>query len=213
MRAVLLPAASYLALPAAKGLPKDKPWLEVPGRPGPQLGKQLGPVVDQMRASFDPAQGLGLLGPPAGSTEVGPATVEGVPTTQHQAIVDLRRATAWSRTGGPRAVPVDAGRRRSDPGVRAVAGPAGCRRKVQHRHPDRPGPLLGDRDLPWLGREGHIAAPGKQVFDADRSRAEPGSAICCGRCRRVPSPLPQTAGRRSRKGAAEGPASAGGPRR
>jgi hypothetical protein len=46
-----------------------------------------------MRDSFDPAQGLGLLDAARKVQETGPATVEGVPTTQYHAVVDLRRAT------------------------------------------------------------------------------------------------------------------------
>ena len=46
-----------------------------------------------MRAAFDPGQGLGLLRAAGRVEEVGPDTVEGVPTTQHRATVNLRRAT------------------------------------------------------------------------------------------------------------------------
>jgi hypothetical protein len=93
VRAVLLASESYVALPAAKGLPRGKPWLKVPETPRSELGKAMGPVVEQMRDSFDPAQGLGLLDAARKVQETGPATVEGVPTTQYHAVVDLRRAT------------------------------------------------------------------------------------------------------------------------
>ena len=94
VRAVLLSTASYLALPAAKGLPTDKPWLKVAPLPSSPFGKRLRPVVDQLRASFDPEQSVGLLRSATTVEEVGPATVEGVPTTRHHAVVDLRTATA-----------------------------------------------------------------------------------------------------------------------
>lgn len=94
VRAVLLPGASYLALPAAKGLPTDKPWLRVAPFPSSEFGRQLRPVVDQLRASFDPEQSLGLLRAASTVEEVGPATVEGVATTRHHAVLDLRSATA-----------------------------------------------------------------------------------------------------------------------
>ena len=94
VRAVLLPSASYLALPATKGLPRDKPWMKVSSDPRTRLGRTLRPVVDQLRGSFDPAQSLGLLRAARRVVEVGPATVEDVPTMHHHAVIDLRRATA-----------------------------------------------------------------------------------------------------------------------
>lgn len=98
VRAVLVPAVSYLALPAVKGLPKSRPWLRVPSTPRTSIGKQLGPVVDQLRAAFDPAQCLGLLRSARRVEEIGPALVEGEPTTHYRAEVDLRRA-ARAATG------------------------------------------------------------------------------------------------------------------
>jgi hypothetical protein len=96
VRAVLMPSVCYLALPSAKGLPKDKPWLKVAPIPTSGFGKQLTPVVDQLRGSFDPSQALGLLQAARTVVEVGPSTVEGVPTTRHHAVIGLRRATAMA---------------------------------------------------------------------------------------------------------------------
>ena len=93
MRAVLLPGTAYLALPAAKGLPKNKPWLKVTEDPRTELGQKLRPVADEMRAAFDPGQGIGLLRATGRVEEVGSDTVEGVATTRHRATVNLRRAT------------------------------------------------------------------------------------------------------------------------
>lgn len=93
VRAVLLPTASYVALPEAKGLPGRKPWLKVLPTPRTEIGKRMRPVVDQLRGAFDPAQGLGLLESARKVEEMGPATVEDVPTTHYHAEVDLRRAT------------------------------------------------------------------------------------------------------------------------
>ncbi len=93
VRAVLTPSVTYLALPAAKGLPRNKPWLKVAPLPTSRFGKQLSPVVDQLRGAFDPSQALGLLQAASSVEEVGPATVEGVPTTRHHAEIGLRRAT------------------------------------------------------------------------------------------------------------------------
>jgi len=93
VRAVLMPSVSYLALPAAKGLPRKKPWLKVAPIPTSPFGKQLSPVVDQLRGAFDPSQALGLLQAARNVEEVGPATVEGAPTTRHHAEIGLRRAT------------------------------------------------------------------------------------------------------------------------
>lgn len=94
VRAVLAPTVSYLALPAAKGLPKSRPWVRVTSAPTTQVGRELVPVVDQLRASFDPAQSLGLLRFSGRVAEAGPAMVEGIPTTHYRASVSLRKATA-----------------------------------------------------------------------------------------------------------------------
>jgi hypothetical protein len=92
VRAVLMPDASYLALPKVKGLPKRKPWLKVAAVPKTSVGRRLRPVVDQLRASFDPEQSLGLLRAARWVEEVGPASVEGAPTTCYHARIDLREA-------------------------------------------------------------------------------------------------------------------------
>lgn len=93
VRAVLVPDASYLALPAVKGLPKSRPWLKVPPQPRSAVGRQLRPVVDQLRTAFDPAQCIGLLRSARRLEELGPATVESVSTTHYQGEVSLRLAT------------------------------------------------------------------------------------------------------------------------
>lgn len=92
VRAVLMPDASYLALPDVKGLPKKKSWLKVAAVPKTAIGRRLRPVVDQLRASFDPEQSLGLLQAAHRVEEVGPSTVEGEPTTRYHARADLREA-------------------------------------------------------------------------------------------------------------------------
>ena len=94
VRAILLPDAFYLALPPARGLPKDKPWLKVAEEPRTTLGRQLLPLVQQLRAAFDPAQVLGLIRSADRVVELGPSTVEGRPAVLHRATVDLRRAAA-----------------------------------------------------------------------------------------------------------------------
>jgi len=94
VRAVLTPSVCYVALPEAKGLPRDKPWLRVSPVPTSRFGKQLTPVVDQLRGSFDPSQALGLLQAARRVRQVGPAVVDGVPTTLHRAVIGLRRAAA-----------------------------------------------------------------------------------------------------------------------
>ena len=92
VQAVLGRSTSYLALPAAKGLPKTKPWVAVPPEPRTEVGRSLVPVVEQLRGAFDPEQSLGLIRLARRVEEVGPATVEGVSTTRYRADVDLRRA-------------------------------------------------------------------------------------------------------------------------
>lgn len=92
VRAVLGPEESFLALPAAKGLPRSKPWLKVTAGADTPIARQLHPVLEQFRATFDPARNLGLLAAAEDLEEVGPVTVEGVATTHYRADVRLRRA-------------------------------------------------------------------------------------------------------------------------
>jgi hypothetical protein len=103
MRAVLLPTATFLALPPAKGLPRNKPWLKVSEATRSTLGRQLQPMGEQLRASIDPAQNVGLLLAAGQVTEVGHGTVEGVPATEHRAVVDLRQAVQLADDPGVRA--------------------------------------------------------------------------------------------------------------
>ena len=94
VRAVLLPAESYLALPAAKGLPRGKPWLKV--RRESQHRPRQGDAARSSTRCADRStrpRASACSRPLASVDEVGPATVEGVPTTRHHAVIDLRRAT------------------------------------------------------------------------------------------------------------------------
>ncbi len=170
MRAVLLPGAVYLALPPAKGLPRSKPWLKVSATAQDALGRQLTPVAEQMRTAFDPGQGLGLLRAAGPVAEVGPATVEGVPTTQHRATIEPAQGQPAGRgRGDPRAVPGDAGGRRPDPAVRAVAGhQTGCRARSSAAVPTTQGLFSVTGVYRAWGEPVKINAPGpKQVYDAD----------------------------------------------
>jgi hypothetical protein len=103
MRAVLLPGMTFLALPPAKGLPRDKPWLKVSDTSRSTLGRQLQPMGAQLRAAVDPAQNVGLLLAAGRVTEVGRTTVEGVPATEHRATIDLRKALRLAEDPGVRA--------------------------------------------------------------------------------------------------------------
>lgn len=169
IRGVLLPDAFYLALPPAKGLPKDKPWLKVSPTPRTALGREVRPVAEALRASFDPAQSLSLLRAADRVEEVGRETVEGVPTTRHRATVRLRRA-----------VPVTA-----DPALREQYGAmlsAGVRtieydiwiddgglpRRVRADVPTSAGLFSVTGVFRRWGDPVRIAAPSpKHVFDAD----------------------------------------------
>lgn len=93
VRAVLAPVDAYLALPAAKGVPRSKSWVKVSGRPTTRVGRQLMLVVEQLRSAFDPAQSLGLLRSARRVQEIGPSMVESEPATRYRAHVDLRRAS------------------------------------------------------------------------------------------------------------------------
>ena len=154
MRAVLLPGAVYLALPPAKGLPSSKPWLQGVGHPQTGASAASSPRSRTRCAPRStPARAWACSGPPAGSTEVGPATVEGVPTTQHRATISLRRATGWPRTRRPASSTGRCWRPASGPCSTSCGWtPAGCRARSGADCPDHPGPVLGDRGLPRLGR-------------------------------------------------------------
>ena len=169
MRAVLLPTATFLALPPAKGLPRDKPWLKVSEATRSALGRQLQPMGEQLRASIDPAQNVGLLLAAGQVTEVGHGTVEGVPATEHRAVVDLRQAVQLA----------------DDPGVRAqyrAMLAAGVRTLEYELWVDDSSlPLRVHADVPrttgvfsmtgvfrrWGDRLQIVAPTAKQVFDAD----------------------------------------------
>jgi hypothetical protein len=169
MRAVLLPGATFLALPPAKGLPRSKPWLKVSEGSRSSLGRQLQPMGEQLRAAIDPAQNVGLLLAAGPVTEVGRTTVEGVPATEHRATVYLREAVRLAE----------------DPGVRAqyrAMLAAGVRTLDYHLWVDSSSlPLRVHADVPrtigvfsmtgvyrgWGARLRIVAPTAKQVFDAD----------------------------------------------
>lgn len=94
LRAVLLPGVAYLAIPPAKGIPRSKPWLRVSAQPKTALGRELGPVAEQLRAAFDPGDTIGLLRAADRVEVVGPDSVEGSAAVHHRATVELRRAIA-----------------------------------------------------------------------------------------------------------------------
>ena len=169
-RAVLLPGDVYLAIPPAKGIPRSKPWLRVSAEPKTQLGRELRPMAEELRAAFDPGESLGLLRVARRVEVVGPDSVEGVSATEHRATVPLRRALTAVR----------------DPAVRAqyrTMLDAGVRLLQYRLWVDRSGlPLRLHVDVPttqavysvtgvyrrW-GEPVRIAAPrAKQVFDSDR---------------------------------------------
>jgi hypothetical protein len=169
VRAVLLPSASYLALPAAKGLPRAKPWMKVSPRPRTRLGRTLTPVVDQLRTAFDPEGSLGLLRAARRVEEVGPATVEDVSTTQYHAVLDLRRATAQV-DGATK----DQFQSMLDAGVTALeyeiwVDMGGLPRRFSADIPTTSGLYSVTGIYRDWGRKVSIAAPkAKQVFDADK---------------------------------------------
>lgn len=99
VRAILLPGAFYLRLPAAAGLQAAKPWLELSAKGGGNdpFSKAFGPLMDQLKQSFDPQSSLGLL---KATTTVEPAGTErvgGVETTKYVATVDLAKAAALAK--------------------------------------------------------------------------------------------------------------------
>jgi hypothetical protein len=169
VRALLLPNASYLAMPATKGRDKTKPWMKVAARPATRLGRTMLPVVEQLRTSFDPAQSLGLLRSARRVTEVGPATVEDVPTTQYHAVLDLRRATAQV-DGATR----DQFQSMLDAGVSKLEyevwlDTTGLPRRFSADIPTTSGLYSVTGIYRAWGREVAIAAPkAKQVFDSDK---------------------------------------------
>jgi hypothetical protein len=95
VRVILLPKAFYLRLPASAGLPPGKPWLKVGttrASGSDPLAAAFGPLVEALKASFDPQSNLGLLTATTSVTATGTDRVEGVPTTKYTAVVDLAKA-------------------------------------------------------------------------------------------------------------------------
>lgn len=179
LRAVLLPGAVYLALPRAKGIPQDKPWLKVAAAPTSALGKQLAPVAGQLHDAFDPGQSLGLLRAADLVEELGPTRAEGVPAVEHRATVDLRHAVRLTTDTAVR----EQYRTMVAAGVRSL--------RLELWLDDRGLPLRLHVDVPatqgvysvtgvfrrW-GAPVRIAAPtARQVFDADRVEADRNAAV------------------------------------
>ena len=154
MRAVLLPTATFLALPPAKGLPRNKPWLKVSEATRSTLGRQLQPMGEQLRASIDPAQNVGLLLAAGTVDRGGPWDRRGHP--RHRAPSGRGPAAggpARRRPRRPGAVPRDARREGPDPRVRALGRRrARCRSRVHADVPRTTGVVLDDRRVPSLGR-------------------------------------------------------------
>jgi hypothetical protein len=94
VRVILLPQAFYLRLPASAGLSSGKPWLKIStdaarNDPG---SAAFGPLMDQLRQSFDPQGNLGILEATTNLKAAGTERVDGVPTTKYTATVDLAEA-------------------------------------------------------------------------------------------------------------------------
>ena len=178
LQAVLLPGTSFLALPPAKGIPVGAPWLKIAADPTSALGRQMAPLAEALRSTFDPRESLGLLLAAGPVSVVGPASVDGTPAVEHRADVDLRAAVGEA----------------ADPSLRSqfrAMLQAGVTTLRYELWLDRSGlPLKVRTDLPtaqgvfsvtgvfarW-GDPVHIAAPGaKQVYDADRVEADRAAA-------------------------------------
>jgi hypothetical protein len=169
VRAVLLPGVFFLALPPAKGLPRNKPWLKVSESPKTALGRQLRPMAEQMRAAFDPSQSLGLLLAAPRVEVVGRDTVEGVPTTQHRATIDLRTAARLAQNPELRAqyrAMITAGVRTLEYDV--WLDTRGLPRRVRADVPASQGLFSITGVYRDWGKPVRITAPtAEQVFDAD----------------------------------------------
>ena len=95
----------YLDVPAVSSATGGKPWVKVDlsayeNAIGSGTGDPLGGAT-----SGDPAQLLQLLKKVGAQvTEVGPATIGGVPTTEYQATIDLSKAIGQGTSSGSGAV-------------------------------------------------------------------------------------------------------------
>lgn len=179
LRAILLPDAVYLALPRTKGLPQDRPWLEVAESPTSTLGRQLAPVARQLHDAFDPGQSLGLLRAAAQVEEVGPDSVEGVPATEHRATVDLRHAALLTTDTAVR----EQYRAMVRAGVRSLRfelwlDSDGLPRRLHVDVPATQGLFSVTGVFRRWGEPVDIQAPtAKHVFDADRVEADRRAAV------------------------------------
>ncbi len=170
LRAVLLPDEVFLALPAAKGIPRSKPWLRVSDAPRTRLGRDLGPVAEQLRVAFDPGQSLGLLRAAERVEVVGPGTVEGVATTEHRALVRMSRAITVAEDPAVKAQY----RAMLDAGVRTLRfqvwlDATGLPLRLSAEVPTTRAVFSVTGVYRRWGEPVRIAAPGaKKVFDSDR---------------------------------------------
>ncbi|MGZ4451956.1 MAG: hypothetical protein ACXVWX_03385 [Nocardioides sp.] len=94
VRVVLLPSAFYVRLPASSGIAAGRPWLEIArGTGGDAASKAFGPLMDQLKQSFDPQGNLGVLRATTSIKPSGTERIGGVPTTKYVAVVDLAKAS------------------------------------------------------------------------------------------------------------------------
>ena len=89
---VILPSAFYMQLPKSAGLPTGKKWLKIDGSGSDPASRAFGPLLDQMRQSFDPEANLQLLGAATSVEAAGTDEIDGVETTRYDATVDLAKA-------------------------------------------------------------------------------------------------------------------------
>ena len=155
--------ATFLALPPAKGLPRDKPWLKVSEATRPPSAASCSRWPSSCGPRSTPAQSLGLLLAAGQVDEVGHGTVEGVPTTEHRAVVDLRQAVQLADDPASGRSTARCSPRGSGPWSTSSGWTtAGCRAVTPTSRPDH-GSLLGDRRLPALGRPVQIVGADGQA--------------------------------------------------
>lgn len=89
---VLVDESLYVKLPEGQRPVEDKPWLRVPAHGDDAVATRLGPLLDRLVRSVDPATNLEVLRDTATVERLEAETVDGVTTTPYAFTLDVAAA-------------------------------------------------------------------------------------------------------------------------
>jgi hypothetical protein len=99
LRVVLLDESLFVKLPPGQRPVEDKPWLRVPAHGDDAVATRLGPLLDRLVRSVDPATNLEVLRDAATVERLDAETVDGVTTTPYAFTLDVPAAGDGDNTG------------------------------------------------------------------------------------------------------------------